>query len=32
MQDLGAIAKDRNLDMIFLNGMADLLGIKLLKL
>ena len=31
-RDLGAIAKDRGLNMILLNGLVDLLGIKLLEL
>ena len=32
VQNLGAIAKNRGLDVILLNELADLLGIKLLEL
>ena len=32
MQDLSAIAKDKNLNVILLNGLADLLGVKFLEL
>ena len=31
-QDFGTIAKNRDLNMIFLNGLPDLLNIELLKL
>ena len=32
LRDLGVIAKDGSLNVIFLNGLADLLGIELLEL
>ena len=32
VQDLSAIARNKNLNIIFLNGLADVLDIELLKL